>query len=112
MPYTAKEVARKMKIKYSPSKLKKSAKYNIKLGSYYINSLLERFDNSKIMAIASYNAGPNAVRRWVREFYDPREKQDINKIIDWIELITYSETRNYVHRIMENLVIYEALLNK
>lgn len=111
MPYTAKEVARKIKIKYSPYKLKKSAKYNIKLGSYYINSLLKKFDNSKIMAIASYNAGPNAVKRWVKEFYDPREEQDINKIIDWIELITYSETRNYVQRIMENLVVYEYLFN-
>lgn len=112
MPYTAKEVARKMKIKYSPYKLKKSAKYNIKLGSYYIGSLLKKFDNSKIMAIASYNAGPNAVKRWVKEFYDPREEQDINKIIDWIELITYSETRNYVQRIMENLVVYEYLFDK
>ncbi len=110
MPYTAKEVARKMRIKYSEYKLKKSAKYNIKLGSYYINSLLKKFDNSKIMAIASYNAGPNAVKRWVKEFYDPREEQDINKVIDWIELITYSETRNYVQRIMENLVVYEYLL--
>jgi len=62
------------------------------------------------MAIASYNAGPNAVKRWVKEFYDPREEQDINKVIDWIELITYSETRNYVQRIMENLVVYEYLL--
>ena len=111
MPYTAKEVAKKMKIRYRPRKLKKSVDYNIKLGSFYIDSLLKKFDNSKIMAIASYNAGPNAVKRWVKEFYDPREEQNIDKVIDWIELITYSETRNYVQRIMENLIIYEYLLN-
>lgn len=112
MPYTAKKVAKEMKLRYSSKKLKRDRKYNIKLGSYYINSLLQKFDNSKIMAIASYNAGPNAVKRWINDFYDPRETQDINEIIDWIELITYSETRNYVQRIMENLTIYEYLLSK
>lgn len=112
MPYTAKKVAKEMKLRYSSKKLKRDRKYNIKLGSYYINSLLQKFDNSKIMAIASYNAGPNAVKRWVNDFYDPRETQDINEVIDWIELITYSETRNYIQRIMENLTIYEYLLSK
>lgn len=112
MPYTAKKVAERMKIKYDPKKLKRSVQYNIKLGSFYINSLLEKFNSSKIMAIASYNAGPSSVNRWVKEFYDPRKSQDIDKVVDWIELITYHETRNYVQRIMENLIIYEYLLNK
>lgn len=112
MPDTAKLLAKDLGIKYSKYKLARNIKYNVALGSYYIKKLINRFDGSELLAIASYNAGPNATRRWINEFYDPRETKDIDKIIDWIELVTYSETRNYIQRIMENLIVYKYLLSR
>lgn len=112
MPDTAKKVAKDMKIPYNRVKLSKDIKYNVKLGSHYIKQLIDEFDGSEMMAIASYNAGPNATRRWVKEFYDPRKEKDLDKVVDWIELITYSETRNYVQRIMENLIVYKYLMSR
>lgn len=112
MPNTAKLVAKEMGIPYNKHKLATDINYNVKLGSFYIKKLIERFDGSEMLAIASYNAGPNATKRWINEFYDPRSEDDIDKVVDWIELITYSETRNYVQRIMENLIVYKYLMSR
>jgi soluble lytic murein transglycosylase len=112
MPATAELVCKQLGIKYSKYKLARNDKYNIKIGSYYIKSLINRFEGSEIMAIAGYNAGPHNVDRWVKEFYDPRKTDDLDKVIDWIELITYAETRNYVQRIMENLIVYKYLMSR
>jgi len=112
MPATAKLVAKEVGIAYNKNLLASDIKYNVKLGSHYIKKLIDRFDGSEMMAIASYNAGPNAVQRWVNEFYDPRKEKDLDKVVDWIELITYSETRNYVQRIMENLIVYKYLMSR
>jgi soluble lytic murein transglycosylase len=118
MPDTAKQVAKKLKVKYSGKKLGSDIHYNMHIGSNYIESLLKKFDGSKILAIASYNAGPRRTKKWIEEFYDPRiysnannyDAENIDKVVDWIELITYSETRNYIQRVMENLLIYNYLL--
>jgi soluble lytic murein transglycosylase len=112
MPATAKLVAKEAGIDYDKKKLATDISYNIKLGSYYIKKLINRFDGSEMLAIASYNAGPNATQRWINEFYDPRQEKDLDKVVDWIELITYSETRNYVQRIMENLIVYKYLMSR
>lgn len=112
MPATAKNVCSKMKVRYSNYKLKHNAEYNIKLGSYYINSLIDQFNGSEILAIAGYNAGPHSVKRWIKDYYDPRETKDIYRVIDWIELIPYPETRNYVQRIMEASVVYKHILKQ
>jgi soluble lytic murein transglycosylase len=112
MPSTAKLVAKEAGVKYNKKLLATDIKYNIKLGSRYIKRLIDRFDGSEMLAIASYNAGPNATQRWINEFYDPRKEKDLDKVIDWIELITYSETRNYVQRIMENLIVYKYLMSR
>lgn len=112
MPATAKNVCKKINVRYSNYKLKHDAEYNIKLGSYYINSLIDQFEGSEILAIAGYNAGPHSVKRWIRDYYDPRETKDIYKVIDWIELIPYPETRNYVQRIMEASVVYKHILKQ
>jgi soluble lytic murein transglycosylase len=61
------------------------------------------------MALAAYNAGGHRVRRWVDNYGDPRT-DDIDPI-DWVESIPFSETRNYVQRIIENLQVYRARLN-
>lgn len=112
MPETAKLVAKEMGIPYDRTKLATDINYNIKLGSFYIKKLIDIFNGSEMLAIASYNAGPNATKRWINEFYDPRQTNDIDKVVDWIELITYSETRNYVQRITENLIVYKYLMSR
>ncbi len=112
MPETAKLVAKEVGVVYSKEKLATDIKYNVLLGSNYIKKLIRRFDGSEMLAIASYNAGPNATQRWINEFYDPRNSKDVDRVVDWIELITYSETRNYVQRIMENLIVYKYLMSR
>jgi soluble lytic murein transglycosylase len=61
------------------------------------------------MAIAGYNAGPSRVKRWVRKFGDPRDSS-VNAI-DWVEMIPFDETRNYVQRVLENLQVYRSRLS-
>ena len=112
MPSTAKLVAKEVGVEYDKKKLATDISYNVKLGTHYIKKLIDRFDGSEMLAIASYNAGPNATQRWINEFYDPRLQNDLDKVVDWIELITYSETRNYVQRIMENLIVYKYLMSR
>ncbi len=112
MPATAKLVAKDMGIPYDQHKLATNIPYNVKLGTFYIKKLIDRFDGSEMLAIASYNAGPNAAQRWINEYYDPRKEKDLDKVVDWIELISYSETRNYVQRIMENLIVYKYIMSR
>ena len=112
MPGTAKLVAKDLGIKYDQKKLVHDIHYNVRLGSFYIKKLIDEFNGSEMLAVASYNAGPNATKRWINEFYDPRLEKDYNKIVDWIELITYSETRNYVQRIIENMIVYKYLMSR
>lgn len=106
MPPTAKETARKTGLRYSKSRLTADPAYNIRLGSAYLTRMVERFQGSYILAIASYNAGPNAVDRWVRRYGDPRT--GIIDPVDWIELIPYQETRTYVQRVLANLQVFRA----
>jgi len=110
MPATAKIVARNLKTTYSKSLLKGDPSYNIKLGTYYFNSLLEDYDGVFPFAIGAYNAGPNRIKSWVKRYGDPN-KGEIN-FIDWIELIRFKETRNYVQRVIENINVYKYTLNK
>ena len=67
------------------------------------------FDNSYVLALAAYNAGPNRVKRWLHLYGDPRN-QDVDSI-DWIEQIPFSETRNYIQRVMESLHVYREFLS-
>lgn len=108
MPATAKAVSRQMRVRYDRDALTQDATYNISLGAKYLGDLIDQFDGSYIMAIAGYNAGPHRVRRWIREFGDPRT--DEVDPIDWVEQIPFTETRNYVQRVMENVQVYRAIL--
>ena len=110
MPGTAKLVARNLKTTYSKSLLKSDPSYNIKLGTYYFNSLLEDYDGVFPFAIGAYNAGPNRIKSWVKRYGDPN-RGEIN-FIDWIELIRFKETRNYVQRVIENINVYKYTLSK
>ena len=109
MPATAKIVAKNVGTTYSKNLLKEDPSYNIKLGTYYFNMLLEDYDGVYPFAIAGYNAGPNRVKSWIKRYGDPNKKEI--SFIDWIELIRFSETRNYVQRVIENINVYKFVLN-
>ena len=109
MPGTARIVAKQVGLPYSPAKLTDPV-YNTTLGAAHLGDLVENsFDGSYIMSIAAYNAGSSRVREWVNRYGDPRSTAV--DPIDWIENIPFSETRNYVQRVMENLEIYRGRLS-
>lgn len=108
MPSTAKHVAKQEGLKFDEKKLTRDPGYNVRLGSAYLQELIDRFRGSYIMAIAGYNAGPSRSVEWARTFGDPRDA-DVD-VIDWIESIPFSETRNYVQRVIENLMVYRHRL--
>ncbi len=108
MPATAKKLSGMLGLPYSRSRLKTDRDYNLTLGRSYIEGLLERYDQSLILALAAYNAGPARVKRWMKKNGDPR-KDDINSL-DWIEKIPFRETRIYVQRVLSNLQVYRVLL--
>lgn len=109
LPRTAKQIAKKLQIAYSDKKLTGDPSYNVRLGRVYLSDLLDNFSGSYVLAVAAYNAGPARVRSWLSEYGDPRDRGV--DVIDWIETIPFSETRNYVQRVLENLQIYRHRLN-
>jgi soluble lytic murein transglycosylase len=104
MPKTAKTVARALRLQFSKRRLTTDRSYNVTIGRAYLNGLLGDFSGSYVLAICAYNAGPARVRQWIRDYGDPRS--DKVDVIDWIESIPISETRNYVQRVLENLQLY------
>ena len=109
MTYTAKLVSKQMNVRYSKSKLTSNPEYNIKLGTYYFNSLLNEYREIYPFAIAAYNAGPKRVKYWRKINGDP--SRDQIDYVNWIELIKFKETRNYVQRVLENAGVYRYMLN-
>jgi len=108
MPSTANLVARHLGIAHRTSWLTSKPDHNIILGSAYLAQMLGDFDGSYPLAVAAYNAGPNRVRRWLKEYGDPR-KGEVN-MVNWIEMIPVGETRNYVQRVLESTYIYRIKL--
>ena len=97
-----------LKIRYKKDQLTKDASYNIRLGRSYLQELLDHYSQSYVLAIAAYNAGPDRVDSWINMFGDPRDHG--TDVVDWIESIPFSETRNYVQRVLENIQIYRHRL--
>ncbi len=109
LPGTARDVAGRLGVPFIQDKLTRDPAYNVQLGSQYLSEMLGRFGGSYELALAAYNAGPNRVARWLETMGDPRSgKIDM---VDWIEMIPFRETRNYVQRIMEGVVVYRDRLN-
>ncbi|TQF28704.1 lytic transglycosylase domain-containing protein [Bradyrhizobium sp. UNPA324] len=105
-PDAARYVCKRHGATYDLGRLKNDSVYNATLGSAELGGLLEDYRGSYIMTFAAYNAGRGSVKKWIDRYGDPRDpKVDA---IDWVELIPFSETRNYVQRIMENLQVYRA----
>jgi soluble lytic murein transglycosylase len=107
MPGTARETAGQIGLSYDFDALTTDTRYNIMLGSTYFQRMLRYYGGSYPLAVAAYNAGPGNVNRWLRANGDPRTGSIA--ILDWIEAIPIFETRNYVHRVLENAVVYESL---
>ena len=110
MPYTAKLVAKQAKLPYSRSRLTTDPEYNINLGSHYIAGLILEYEGAYPFAIAAYNAGPKRVRYWKKINKNPQKNQI--DYVDWIELIKFKETRNYVQRVLENYNVYRYILEQ
>jgi len=111
LPGTAKGVARRHGLPYSKDRLTSDAGYNATLGAYFLGEQISDFGGSYILTFIAYNAGPSRVPQWIERFGDPRGRP-LDEVIDWIELIPFTETRHYVQRVMENYQIYKARLGQ
>jgi soluble lytic murein transglycosylase len=112
MPTTARAVADQLGFghRHSVQRLTAEPLYNMALGQAYLAGLLNDYNGSLVVALAAYNAGPGRVAQWIREHGDPRA-DDVDPI-DWIEMIAFEETRNYVQRVAENLAVYRRKLGQ
>jgi soluble lytic murein transglycosylase len=108
MPATAKEMAKRNSVAFVHTRLNEDAEYNMHLGESYLGDLVSEFGGSYILALAAYNAGPSRARQWMREYGDPRDPQV--DAIDWIEMVPFTETRNYLQRVLENLQVYRYMM--
>jgi soluble lytic murein transglycosylase len=112
MPATANEVASGLGIRaqHTTDRLTADPDYNARLGAQYLSTVAGLFDGNVAMMSAAYNAGPSRPTRWMNDYGDPR-KGDID-IVDWVEMIPFRETQNYVMRVTESLPVYRARLGK
>lgn len=106
MPATATQLGQRLGLPVPLPALTADPDLNVRLGTAYLRALLDRFDGALPLAIAAYNAGPARVQTWLAELGDPRI--GTVDMIDWLELIPLGETRNYVQRVIENIVVYRA----
>ena len=107
LPTTARDVARRHGIPHQMSQLINDPDHNVRLGGAYIRERLERFGGVLVYAAAGYNAGSGRVDQWLATYGDPR--QGSIRMLDWMEMIPFTETRTYVQRVIEGVAIYRAL---
>ncbi|QGZ29354.1 transglycosylase SLT domain-containing protein [Stutzerimonas stutzeri] len=101
MPGTARDMAAELGLPFSEARLTTDAEYNKRLGSAYLNKMLDRYEGHQALALAAYNAGPGKVDEWLKDHGDPR-KGEIG-MAAWVQKIPYAETRNYTRNILEDL---------
>jgi soluble lytic murein transglycosylase len=110
MPATARATAKAAGLPFDAKRLTSDPAYNAQIGSAHLGELIDKYGGSYIMTFAAYNAGGSKVADWVTTYGDPRNP-NVDPI-DWVERIPFSETRNYVQRVMENVQVYRARLGK
>jgi soluble lytic murein transglycosylase len=108
LPTTAARTAKNVGVPFDARRLTTDAAFNAQLGAAHLGELAQSFDGSYVMVFAAYNAGPSRVVQWLQRYGDPR-KPDTDPV-DWVERIPFTETRNYVQRVMENTQIYRTRL--
>ncbi len=111
MPGTAQTVSRELGEDFTKGRLVRDPDYNVRLGRHYLSMQLARFGNEPVLALAAYNAGPGRVTQWLELNGDPRGS-DPYRLVDWIELIPFAETRNYVQRVLEGRSMYRVALGQ
>jgi soluble lytic murein transglycosylase len=105
-PDAGRDTAKRFGVKYDWHRMVNDPVYNSQMGAAELSGLLQDYRGSYILTFAGYNAGRGRVREWIERFGDPRDpKVDP---IDWVERIPFSETRNYVQRVMENFQVYRV----
>ncbi len=112
MPGTARDVARDLGISslHTTDRLTADPDYNARLGATYLSQMAGRFGGNVAMIAAAYNAGPGRPNQWIKAYGDPR-KGEID-IVDWVEMVPFRETQNYIMRVTESLPVYRARLGK
>jgi len=108
MPETAKIVSRKLGLDYGVGRLTADPAYNVTLGAQYLREMIDSFGPSVALIASGYNAGPRRPTAWIAAFGDPRRPEV--DVVDWVEMIPFTETRTYVMRVVEGVVIYRAKL--
>ena len=105
-PAAGRYVAKKFKVPFDQKRLLNDSVYNVQMGAAELGDVIKDYRGSYILAFAAYNAGRGRVKEWISRYGDPRDpKVDP---IDWVERIPFSETRNYVQRVMENVQVYRV----
>ena len=100
MPGTARVVSRSLGLKKPQRSDILSVSNNIRLGTSYFRTVMNRFDNNVTLAAAAYNAGPNNVRRWL-------PKSDVMAPDLWVETVPFKETRNYVKAVLAYATVFD-----
>ena len=108
MPATAQTVAKELGEDFTTGRLTIDPPFNVRIGSTYLRDLADQFGPAVALIAAGYNAGPGRPKKWIAEFGDPRSA-DVD-VVDWVETIPFTETRTYVMRVAEGVVIYRAQL--
>ncbi|MGY3615426.1 lytic transglycosylase domain-containing protein [Bradyrhizobium sp. USDA 10063] len=105
-PEAGRDTAKRFGVTYDWDRMVSDPVYNTQMGAAELSALLADYKGCHIMTFAGYNAGRGRVRDWVKAYGDPRDP-NVDPV-DWVERIPISETRNYVQRVMENLLVYRA----
>ncbi|WP_024513676.1 transglycosylase SLT domain-containing protein [Bradyrhizobium sp. Tv2a-2] len=105
-PEAGRDTAKRFGVEYDWDRMVSDPVYNTQMGAAELSALLSEYKGSQIMTFAGYNAGRGRVRDWIKAYGDPRDP-NVDPV-DWVERIPFSETRNYVQRVMENLAVYRA----
>lgn len=108
LPATGRSVARQLGLPYSDDRLY-DGDFNMTLGSYHLGDLTSDFGGSMLLTTIGYNAGPARPPQWIARCGDPRGAAV--DPVDFIECAPFTETRNYMMRVMENMQVYRARLN-
>ncbi|MBR0783223.1 lytic transglycosylase domain-containing protein [Bradyrhizobium iriomotense] len=105
-PEAGRDTAKRFGLTYDWDRMVSDPVYNTQMGAAELSALLSEYRGNQIMTFAGYNAGRGRVREWVQARGDPRDA-NVDPV-DWVERIPLSETRNYVQRVMENVLVYRA----
>ena len=106
MPATGRTIANRTGARLDPAQLRTNPTVNVQFGAAELRALLDNYQNNYVLTFAGYNAGRGNVAKWIAQYGDPRDS-NVDPI-DWVERIPFSETRNYVQRVMENAQVYKA----